>query len=389
MDHTQLGIRHKAAQQQPAWEDSEQIDLVRTELSIRPPLVAADDIHTLRAHLARVAAGEAHVIQCGDCAEDPAESTAAQVHRKTAVLDLLAGALKMITHKPVLRVGRIAGQFAKPRSQPTEVVDGRELPVYRGHLVNSPDPDPEQRRPDPLRLLTGYMAASEITRHLGWDATRPAHPEPRVWTSHEALLLDYELPLVRKGDDGRRLLASTHFPWIGERTRQADGAHVALLAEVANPVACKVGPAVSEDELLGLCRLLDPQREPGRLTLIARMGARTVSERLSALVRAVRAAGFPVIWLCDPMHGNTVKTPTGHKTRFLESIEREVRAFRYAVAEAGGVAGGLHLETTPDDVTECTQSVETAHRVPDCYTTLCDPRLNPSQAISVVTAWQS
>lgn len=388
MDNTQLDIQHKRACQQPSWEEHEQIQLVRKELATRPPLVAAPDIRTLRTQLARVAAGEAHIIHAGDCAEDPAESTAGHVHRKTAVLDLLAGALKMITCKPVVRVGRIAGQFAKPRSQATEVVDGQELPVFRGHMVNAPGPDREGRRPDPLRLLTGYMAASEITRHLGWGSERPAGPEPTTWTSHEALLLDYELPMVRKAEDGRVVLTSTHFPWVGERTRQVDGAHVALLAEVANPVACKVGPTMAEDDLLDLCDRLDPQREPGRLTLIARMGARTVSERLPGLVRAVRAAGHPVIWLCDPMHGNTVKTPTGHKTRFLESIEREVRAFRFALAEAGGVAGGLHLETTPEDVTECTQSVETVGRVPGSYSTLCDPRLNPGQAISVVTAWQ-
>ncbi|MFJ4330600.1 MULTISPECIES: 3-deoxy-7-phosphoheptulonate synthase [unclassified Streptomyces] len=388
MDNTVLDIREKPAAQQPDWDDHEQIELVRKELSTRPPLVRACDIRTLRGHLAQVAAGTAHIIQSGDCAEDPDETTADWVHRKTAVLDLLAGALKMITRGPVVRVGRIAGQFAKPRSQPTETVGGQELPVFRGHMVNAPDPDPAGRRPDPLRLLTGYMAASEVTRHLGWDPACDPSPEPAVWTSHEALLLDYELPMVRRSEDGELLLTSTHFPWIGERTRQVEGAHVSLLAEVANPVACKVGPTMTGDELLELCGRLDPRREPGRLTLISRMGARAVSEQLPGLVRTVRAAGHPVIWLCDPMHGNTVKTATGHKTRFVESVEREVQAFRYAVAEAGGVAGGLHLETTPDDVTECTRSVETAHRVPDRYTTFCDPRLNPGQAISVVSAWQ-
>ncbi|MFH8617015.1 3-deoxy-7-phosphoheptulonate synthase [Streptomyces sp. NPDC017979] len=392
MDNTQLDLDfeldHETALQQPRWNDSEAIQLVRKELAGRPALVSAADVHTLRGHLARVARGEAHVVQSGDCAEDPDESTAGHVHRKAAVLDLLAGALKLITHKPVVRVGRIAGQYGKPRSQDTEVVDGRELPVFRGHMVNAPEPDPELRRPDPLRLLTGYMAASEITRHLGWAPDCPRRAEPEVWTSHEALLLDYELPMVRRSYDGRPLLTSTHFPWIGERTRQVDGAHVALLAEVANPVACKVGPSMSPGELLELCRRLDPAREPGRLTLISRMGARAVSERLPALVTAVRDAGHPVIWLCDPMHGNTVKAPTGHKTRYLETVEQEVRAFRFAVAESGGVAGGLHLETTPDDVTECTRSVESAHRIGESYTTFCDPRLNPSQAVSVVTAWQ-
>lgn len=388
MENTPLDIRLKPALQQPEWEDHEQTELVRQELAARDPLVRAEDVRALRAQLAEVAAGRAHIVQSGDCAEDPDESTADYVHRKAAVLDLMAGALKLATHKPVLRIGRIAGQFAKPRSNNTEVVDGIELPVYRGHMVNAPDACPEGRRPDPLRLLTGYMAASEITKHLGWRTDRTLRTEPPVWTSHEALLLDYELPMIRRQPDGSVLLTSTHFPWIGERTRQVDGAHVALLAEVANPVACKVGPKMTEGELLALCERLDPRREPGRLTLIARMGADNVAERLPALVRAVRREGFPVIWLTDPMHGNTVGSPSGHKTRLVETVEREVRAFRIAVEEAGGTAGGLHLETTPDDVTECVRDASGLERVGESYTSFCDPRLNPGQAVSVVAAWQ-
>jgi 3-deoxy-7-phosphoheptulonate synthase len=389
VDNTLLDIRLKPALQQPEWEDDEQIDLVRRELAARAPLVHADDVRVLRERLAAVARGEAHLVQAGDCAEDPDESTPEPVHAKAAVLDLLAGTLKLMTRRPVVRVGRMAGQFAKPRSQSTEVVDGVELPVYRGHMVNLPEADEDSRRPDPLRLLTCYMAASEITRNLGWlDTPRRPHGEPAVWTSHEALLLDYELPLVRTTADGELLLTSTHFPWIGERTRQVDGAHVALLAEVVNPVACKIGPRTGVDELLALCERLDPRREAGRLTLVARMGADVVAERLPALVEAVRRAGHPVIWLTDPMHGNTVTAPSGHKTRCLDTVEREVRAFRYAVEQAGGVAGGLHLETTPDDVTECAAHAGAMDRVGDLYTSFCDPRLNPGQAVSVVTAWQ-
>jgi 3-deoxy-7-phosphoheptulonate synthase len=385
VDITQFKKRHKPALQQPDWEDHELTEPVRSELATRPPLVCGDDVQALRALLERVAEGEAHVIQSGDCAEDPAESTPGQVQRKSAVLDLLAGTLSMITHKPVVRIGRIAGQYAKPRSSPTEIVNGLELPVYRGHMVNSPEPDPAARQPDPLRMLTGYMAASEIMRHLGWVDARPTGSAPHVWTSHEALLLDYELPMVRTEPDGSEVLTSTHFPWIGERTRQVDGPHVGLLAALANPIACKVGPSISEDELLALCRRLDPGREPGRLTLITRMGAQAAEERLPALVKAVHASGHPVIWLCDPMHGNTVSTAGGAKTRYVETIAREVRAYRASVEDGGGVAGGLHLEATPDNVTECVLSAADPSALTS--TSFCDPRLNPGQAVSVVSAW--
>jgi 3-deoxy-7-phosphoheptulonate synthase len=288
----------------------------------------------------------------------------------------------------VVRVGRLAGQFAKPRSRPTERVGGVELPVYRGHMVNSPEPDPELRRPDPERMLLGYEASREVLDHLGWlsGATRTGLVTP-VWTSHEALLLDYEIPMLRRDEQGRLLLTSTHWPWIGDRTRQVDGAHVALLAEVVNPVACKVGPGMTRDELLALCEKLDPGREPGRLTLFARMGVERVAEQLPPLVAAVRAAGHPVSWLSDPMHGNTVTTGDGLKTRCLQAISSEVRQFQHAVRSAGGVAAGLHLETTPDDVTECVRNVAHIEHAGDKYTSLCDPRLNPHQALTVVSSW--
>ena len=209
-----------------------------------------------------------------------------------------------------------------------------------------------------------------------------------MWTSHEALLLDYELPMVRRQPDGGLLLGSAHWPWIGERTRQVDGAHVALLAAVDNPVACKVGPQMTPEQILALCERLDPRREPGRLTLIARMGADAVRAALPPLVRAVRAAGHPVIWLTDPMHGNTVNSPVGLKTRCVETVIREVTDFQSAVAEAGGVDGGLHLETTPDQVTECAVGESEIPGVGEKYTSLCDPRLNPSQAVAVASAWR-
>ncbi|MET7453915.1 3-deoxy-7-phosphoheptulonate synthase [Streptomyces sp. NPDC005574] len=387
MDDSLVDIELKSAPQQPEWDDPAQVRRVRSDLAGRPHLVSAADVRTLRRSLARVAAGEALVVQAGDCAENPDESTAGHVARKAALLDLLAGALRLITAKPVIRVGRIAGQFTKPRSQSTEQLGGVELPVYRGHMVNDPDPTPEGRRPDPLRLLTGYMAADDIMRHLGWHRScGPDRIDPAVWTSHEALLLDYEVPLLREEDDGT-LLSSTHWPWIGDRTRRPDGAHVALLAGVSNPVACKVGPRMTAQELLELCRRLDPRREPGRLTLIARMGADTVADALPPLVEAVRAAGHPVIWLTDPLHANTVTTPGGFKTRYVEAAEREVVAFHRAVVDSGGVAGGLHLEATPDAVLECVPDARSADLVGDAYESFCDPRLNAGQAISVVSAW--
>lgn len=382
-------IRARGAMQQPRWSDLSQLSRASQALASRPTLVNPDDVATMRALLGKVALGEAMVVQSGDCAEDPQECTPRHVARKTAVLDLLAGTLGLITGKPVLRVGRIAGQFAKPRSSDTEVIDGITLPSFRGHMVNGPEADPESRQADPLRMLTGYMAASDIIEHLGWRERAAGRDvvEPLVWTSHEALLLDYEIPMLRMDDQGRMFLGSTHWPWIGERTRQVDGAHVALLSQVANPVACKVGPSMEPDEVLALCERLDPWRDPGKLTLIARMGADLVADRLPRLVEAVRGAGHSAIWLTDPMHGNTVTAPGGHKTRMVETISLEVSRFVEAVRRAGGVPGGVHLETTPDDVTECATSKDDLETVGERYTSFCDPRLTPWQAVSVISSW--
>ncbi|MEU8543244.1 3-deoxy-7-phosphoheptulonate synthase [Streptomyces sp. NPDC048717] len=375
------------ARQQPEWGDPADIERVREELAAAPPLVEAASLGRLRGLLSSVALGQALVVQAGDCAEDPAERTARDVRRKVGLLDALADVMGTITGQPVVRVGRLGGQYAKPRSAPTEWADGVEIPVFRGHLVNSPEPDPEARRPHPRRLLDGYRAASRIMTHL--CPTPGARLAPAVWTSHEALLLDYEIPLLRRDREGRTALTSTHWPWVGERTREVEGAHVALLAGIVNPVACKVGPRMTPAELLALCERLDPGREPGRLTLIARMGADAVADLLPPLVRAVRAAGHPVIWLVDPLHGNTVTTTKGLKTRVVETVVREVAAFQTAVRAAGGLPGGIHLETTPDAVTECADVPGLTDRVGERYTTLCDPRLNPRQAVTVVSAWRT
>jgi 3-deoxy-7-phosphoheptulonate synthase len=233
------------------------------------------------------------------------------------------------------------------------------------------------------------MAAREILEQLGWRGAGHGPRvgiEPPVWTSHEALLLDYELPMIRERG-GKRWLGSTHWPWIGERTRDVDGAHVAMLAGTANPVSCKIGPGTETDEIVALCNRLDPNREPGTLTFIARMGAERVADRLPGLVEAVRRAGHPVIWLCDPMHGNTITGPDGQKVRLIETIMREIREFRSAVAASGGLAGGLHLETTPEEVTECVTEAFAASQGERRITSFCDPRLNPAQAALVISAW--
>jgi 3-deoxy-7-phosphoheptulonate synthase len=379
-----------AAEQQPVWADPGRASAVRAELAARPGLVGWEEVQMLRMLMAEAAGGTYQVIQAGDCAEDPAECGPQAVNRKIGLIDALAGVMKINTGRPVIRIGRIAGQFAKPRSSPTEVVDGRELPVYRGHLVNGPAATPEERRADPERMLACYAAADRATTLLRQrtGAWMPPTGAP-VWTSHEALVLDYERPLLRRTAGGQSYLASTHLPWIGERTRDPQGSHVRLLAQVANPVACKVGPTLSPAELVDLCTRLDPGREPGRLTLIARMGVEQVAARLPALVAAVREAGHPVSWLCDPMHANTVKTPTGLKTRSVATIIEEVVAFQQAVTGAGGIAAGLHLETTPDDVSECVWSQAQSADVARRYTTLCDPRLNPRQAVAVAGAWSA
>ncbi|MET8982253.1 3-deoxy-7-phosphoheptulonate synthase [Streptomyces sp. NPDC004539] len=389
MDTAVREVRGKPALQQPRWPDDGRVTKISEELTRRTPLVDPAEIRTLRGLLASVARGSARVVQAGDCAEDPLESTVGYVARKAGVLDLLAGAMKMVSHRPVVRIGRIAGQFAKPRSQPFETVAGRELPVFRGHMVNSAEPSPEGRVPDPDRLLQCYDAAAEILAHLRalrGAGTDGAVVEQPVWSSHEALLLDYELAMLREDDHGL-WLTSTHLPWIGERTRALDGAHVELFTRIANPVACKVGPSMTADGITALCERLDPDRVPGRLTLIARMGADAVEDLLPPLVDAVRTAGHPVIWLTDPMHANTVTTPDGLKTRYVEAIEREVRGFLRAARAAGGVTGGVHLETTPEYVTECVRNETHASHVGEKYLSHCDPRLTASQAISVIASW--
>jgi 3-deoxy-7-phosphoheptulonate synthase len=394
--------RYVGAAQQPEWDDPEIRDEICARLSNRPALVTIDELTALRAELAGVAAGRGLVLQAGDCAESFEECTPRHAERKATALTALADVLSQATGLPSSRIGRIAGQFAKPRSSPTEKRDGRVLPSFRGHIVNGEAPDARARRHRPARMLRAYEASHTMVDGLrAWRAARGDAVE-RVWTSHEALILDYEASLVRfedgsgagrvtdqkDGDGASLFLGSTHLPWVGERTRQSDGAHVRLLADVANPVACKVSGSRPVEEVLRVCERLDPERTPGRLTLIARFGANIVAEGLEPIARAVRQAGHPVIWLCDPMHGNTYTSHVGVKTRRLDDIVRDIRGFVAALRSADVRPGGLHLETSAEDVTECVgASVRDEQSLTTRYTTLCDPRLNPEQAVIAVQAF--
>ncbi|MFC3965630.1 3-deoxy-7-phosphoheptulonate synthase [Nocardia jiangsuensis] len=340
-----------AARQQPEWPDRARLHRVRALLAERPGLVTAADVDALRASLAEVAAGAATVLQIGDCAEDPDRCGGADVARKVAMLHRLAAYTEDRCGYPVVRVGRIAGQFAKPRSNVTELVDGVTIPVYRGHLVNDPRATAEARVADPLRLAAGYMAADAVVAGLGWrSAIRPAHP---VWTSHEALLLDYELPLVRQTADGRWMCTSTHWPWIGERTRQLGGAHVELLARLANPVAVKIGPAIEAAELRALCARLDPRREPGRLTLSRQPKSRFVGR--------FRYSGC---WSGDGRHDRRLPVPgsrtDGGAVPCLPSHDRS--RDHLPVTGRGGLSqSGSHSPAAPDS-SALTGLFHSAHR---------------------------
>ncbi|MFD7448383.1 3-deoxy-7-phosphoheptulonate synthase [Kitasatospora sp. NPDC059827] len=387
----QTGWRFYRAAQQPSWADPARRDEVCADLSGRPVLTRLPDLLQLRRELAGVAAGDAHVLQAGDCAEDFAECTAEHAVRKERALVRLADTVAVSTGIPVVRIGRIAGQFAKPRSAPTEDVDGRPLPAFRGHIVNSEAPDEAARRHDPERMLRAYRAAKTVADAIEGRHDRSPAIGRRTWISHEALVMDYETALVRFDESaGGWFLGSTHLPWIGERTRHSEGAHVRLLADVMNPVACKVSGKAEVQDLLDVVGRLDPEREPGRLTLISRFGKDDVRTHLPALAQAVKNAGHPVVWLCDPMHGNTYKASNGIKTRRLDDVCDEIRGFVSALRSVGIRPGGLHLETAADDVTECVGAdVPDEAALTARYTSLCDPRLNPVQASLAVDAFLS
>ncbi|MGW5611630.1 3-deoxy-7-phosphoheptulonate synthase [Streptomyces sp. NPDC003753] len=378
------------AEQQPRWRDHNAYVETRRSLLRAAPLALHSEVTELRTVLAAVASGEARLLHAGDCAESLSEQTPEHLAGKLSALDSLGDLLSARSGQDVVRIGRIGGQFAKPRSAPTEHHAGAELPSFRGHMVNSEEPSLEARRHDPRRMLLAYEAATRVFDHLRrlrqQRAVAGSHRAALgPWASHEALIIDYEGPLVRTSPDGADYLASTHLPWIGERTRQPDFAHVEMLATVRNPVACKIGPTARPGDVVRLCELLDPERSPGRLTLILRFGRAQVAQAMPEIVDAVRKAGHPVVWATDPMHGNTVLTPGGIKTRHLRVIAEEATEFLRILERRGLHAGGMHLETAATDVTECLgANIRDEGCLTDRYKSLCDPRLNAEQAHELI-----
>jgi len=371
--------RRHEARQQPAYPDAAALAAALRELAAYPALVPAAEAQALKAALAEAQAGRAFLLQGGDCAESFAEFSGENIKSAHALIAAMAGLVAAASGRRVVRLGRMAGQFAKPRSRDLEEQDGRFLPIYRGDIVNGIAFETAARAPDPDRMFRAYSQSAATLSHL----RALAGSEP-CYTSHEALLLPYEEALIRR-DAAGWYGSSAHFLWVGDRTRFPGSAHVEFLRGLSNPIGIKCGPGLEPDMLLRLLDILNPVREPGRITLVSRMGEARVEHKLPPLLRAVRAEGHPVLWSCDPMHGNTVKAANGYKTRPVASILRELKGF-FAAARAEGVSGGgVHVEMTGRDVTECTGGAapvteqDLAHR----YHTHCDPRLNPAQAMEL------
>ena len=427
--------RGRPVEQLPVYPDPAKLEAAEARLRSFPPLVFAGEARRLMHVLGDVAEGRAFLLQGGDCAESFAEFGANNIRDTFRVLLQMAVVLTFGAALPVVKLGRMAGQFAKPRSAPTEVVGGVELPSYRGDIVNGIEFTEAARRPDPERLLQAYnqsaatlnllrafaqggfadlhkvhrwtldfMADSPLAHRYAELADRlsetldfmsacgmtaeaiPQIRETEFFTSHEALLLNYEQALTRVDSlTGKWYGCSAHLLWIGDRTRQLDGGHVEYMRGIENPVGLKCGPSMEPDELLRLIDVLNPANIPGRLTLIARMGADKVKTRLPPLLRAVARAGVKVVWACDPMHGNTIKSSNGYKTRPFERILEEVRGFFAVHQDEGTHAGGVHFEMTGQDVTECIGGARavTEQSLADRYHTHCDPRLNASQALEL------
>ena len=420
------------ARQQPAWPDAAKLDAVVADLRSLPPLVFAGECDQLKSRLAAVARGEAFVLQGGDCAESFDVCGADQLRAKLKTLLQMAVVLTYAGSVPVVKIGRLAGQYAKPRSADLEVRGGVALPSYRGDAVNGPDFTPEARIPDPerLRRMYNYSAATlnlvrafttggyadlrqvhawnqdfvkasgagqryeqvagEIDRAMEFMAACGVDTDQfrtvELYASHEALILEYERALTRiDSRTGLPYDVSAHFLWIGERTRDLAGAHVEFFRRVRNPIGVKLGPSTGADDALALIDALDPEREPGRLTLITRMGADKVREVLPQLVEKVTAAGAQVAWVCDPMHGNTYEAPSGHKTRRFDDVLDEVRGFFEVHRALGTHPGGIHMELTGEDVTECTGGGDVIGEedLPQRYESACDPRLNRRQSLDL------
>jgi 3-deoxy-7-phosphoheptulonate synthase len=379
------------AGQQPDWRHHAAYEEVRHRLASAPPLVTAAEVRRLRWSLSRVMTSNALLLQGGDCAESLYECSEACITEKLNVIDRLACRLSDLTGRPVIRVGRMGGQFAKPRSQAMERHGDTHIPAFRGHMINSEVAAPATRKANPRRMLSAYDASDNVQRVMRrYRRMNDRIPGEGPWSSHEALVIDYESRLIRADSHTKdQYLTSTHLPWVGERTRDPAGAHVALLASVANPVECKVGSTATPEDILGVCAALNPRREPGRLILIPRMGRDAIGEVLPPIVRRVADAGYPVIWLSDPMHGNTVAArKLGLKTRYLDDIITEALRFRDIIEGHRQHAAGLHIELAASNVTECIGGpVKSEDDLPRHYSTLCDPRLNAEQATELIEAW--
>ncbi|HHS93938.1 MAG TPA: 3-deoxy-7-phosphoheptulonate synthase class II [Rhodobacterales bacterium] len=420
--------------QMPDYPDAAALGGVEAKLAKYPPLVFAGEARRLKAELAKVARGEAFLLQGGDCAESFAEFSADTIRDTFKVLLQMAMVLTFGAKMPVVKVGRMAGQFAKPRSAPFETVGGVELPSYRGDIINDLAATPEAREPDPAKMLQAYTqsaASLNLLRAFSTGGYADVH-QVHAWTlgftdrteaeqyralagrisdtlsfmraagvtsernhalqtvdfyvSHEALLLEYEEALTRvDSTTGQVVAGSGHMIWIGDRTRQVDGAHVEFARGVINPIGLKTGPTTTAEDLKVLMNKLNPDNEPGRLTLIARFGAGEVEKHLPRLIETVQAEGAEVVWSCDPMHGNTIKSPSGFKTRPFDRVLGEVQEFFAIHREMGTHPGGVHFEMTGQDVTECTGGVQavTDEDLSDRYRTVCDPRLNATQALEL------
>ncbi|MFE9248976.1 3-deoxy-7-phosphoheptulonate synthase [Streptomyces sp. NPDC007088] len=375
-------FRDLPARQQPEWPDPEALHATLGALP-HQDLVSRESVRELHDELAHLDGGGGLILQLGDCVEDIDTDVNARTRDMIAFLTHFRSHLRTRTGRHVVGVGRLAGQYAKPRSQDHEVVGGVRLPSFRGPIVNSPHPSAQARRPSPARIVRAHAAAQTSYAAIADHHRATAHLDP-VWTSHEMLLLDYELRFLRQGDRGHHL-ATTHWPWIGARTRQLDGAHIAVAATLDNPVSVKIGPDTSPEDAAELAATLNPRDEPGKLTFIARMG-HTHTDRLGPVVRAVHRRVEHVHWISDPMHGNTVTGTYGFKTRHVEHVIAELTRFQEVVIDAGRRPAGLHLEATPEDVHECTQDFDEP-RDPARYRTLLDPRLNAEQTARVLSHW--
>jgi 3-deoxy-7-phosphoheptulonate synthase len=375
-DWTPASWRTREARHQPVYGDPAALDAVLRELAAYPSLVPAAEAHELKAALAEAQAGRAFLLQGGDCAESFAEFSPETIRGTVELIEAMALRLGAASGLRIVRVGRIAGQFAKPRSRELERKDGRDLPMYRGDIVNGIAFDESARRPDPERMFRAYGQSAASLSHL----RALAGPEP-LYTSHEGLLLPYEQALTRR-DGAGWYASSAHLLWVGDRTRFAASAHVEYLRGLTNPIGIKCGPALRPEALLELLDILNPAREAGRITLVSRMGLAEVERALPPLLRAVAAEGHPVLWACDPMHGNTVRTASGTKTRPVARILGEVLAFFAECRTEGVFGGGIHVEMTGRDVTECTGGADrvTERDLQSRYHTHCDPRLNRGQA---------